>query len=565
MRAFARAAWGYTRPYFGSAGFGPVLLLFAVVACQLGLVAAEVARNHWRNDFFQSLQDKDWAEFVRQFWVYLAIAAALILTSVYQQYFTQWLTMRWREWLTSRFLDRWLSRGAHYKMRFVEGASDNPDQRIAEDTEKFAASALSISVGLLGAIVTLFSFVAILWSISATVGITMGGETYVIPGLLVWAALLYSLAGTVLAHVIGRALIALNYERDKVEGSFRFGLARVRNNSEEIALLRGDEAERRELDGRFRDVLGNWFALIRRQKLLGFFADGFKHVSLYFPYLVLAPFYFSGEMQLGVLMQAGSAFATVRTSLSFFVTAYRELTEWVAVTRRLEGLDQTLDCARVLRKATAEMSRGSDGPVVSVRQLRVTDPTRTRVVGSLDELDLDRGGTASLRAKSGSGKTSVVRALAGLSPFANGDVRFAEGAKLIALPQRSYMPVGSLKEAIVYPLPAAEVADDIVAAALADVGLGRLVDRLHDRQVVDNLSGGERQRVSVARVLLSDADVVLLDEPTSALEADAHRRLIEAIRKRLPDAAVITTATSHSDEISSLPDIFERDEPPRAP
>ena len=564
MRAFARAAWGYTRPYFRGAGFAPGLLLFAVVACQLGFVAAEVAKNQWRNDFFQSLQNKDWSEFVRQFWVYLAIAAALIVTSVYQQYFTQWLTMRWREWLAGRLLDRWLSKGAHYKMRFVEGAADNPDQRIAEDTRQFAASALSISVGLLGAVVTLVSFVAILWAISSTVGITIGGETYVVPGLLVWAALLYSLVGTVLAHVIGRALIALNFARDRVEGSFRFGLARVRNNSEEIAHLRGDEAERRELDGRFRDVLENWFALIRRQKLLGFFAQGFNHASLYFPYLVLAPFYFSGDMQLGVFMQAGSAFATVRVSLSFFVTAYRELTEWVAVTRRLEGLDRILDATHLLRTPIVEDPLGSSDPVMSVQALRVADQTGQRALGTLEALALNRGGTAVLRGKSGSGKTSIVRALAGLSPFADGVVRIAEGARLVALPQRSYLPPGSLKDAVVYPRDASEVDDDAVAAAFCDVGLRHLVDRLHDRDAVDDLSGGERQRVSMARVLLSEADVVLLDEPTSALEADAHRPLMEAIRRRLPDAAIMTTATSRSDEISCSPDIFERDEPHRA-
>lgn len=550
MRSFLRAAWGYTRPYFhGRAGLAPILLLAAVVACQLGFVAAEVARNHWRNDFFQSLQDRDWDEFVRQFWVYLAIAAALILTSVYQQYFTQWLSMRWREWLTSRFLDRWLSGSAHYQVRFLDGSGDNPDQRIAEDTKKFAVAALSLSVGLLGALVTLASFVAILWSISATVRVSLGSETYVVPGLLVWAALAYSIAGTLLAHVIGRLLIALSYEQDKVEGSFRFGLARVRNHSEEIALLGGDGAERLQLDGRFRDVLQNWFALIRRQKLLGFFAESYKHASLYFPYLVLAPFYFSGEMQLGVLMQAGSAFATVRTSLSFFVTAYRELSEWIAVTQRLSGLDQDLDRVQSLRSPIIEDATLAGQPVVSVQALRVMGGARGGTIGALHELNLDRGGTVVLHGRSGSGKTSVLRVLAGIWPFADGTVRVANGRRVIALPQRSYMPTGTLKEALAYPLRGDHVADHAVQDALRDVGLSDFVDRLYDRKIVDTLSGGERQRVSIARILISDAEVVLLDEATSALEASAQDELLLAVRRRLPRAVIIATATSASIEI----------------
>lgn len=554
MRAFVRAAWGYTKPYFrGRLGTGPILLLTAVVACQLGFVAAEVARNHWRNDFFQSLQDKDWDEFVRQFWVYLAIAAALILTSVYQTYFSQWLSMRWREWLTSRLLDRWLRDGAHYKIRFLDGSGDNPDQRIAEDTKKFAVTALSLSVGFLGALVTLASFVAILWSISATVGITLGGETYVVPGLLVWAALAYSVVGTLLAHVIGRALIALNYQQDKVEGSFRFGLARVRNHSEEIALLGGDSAERQHLDGRFRDVLQNWFSLIRRQKLLGIFAEFYKHASLYFPYLVLAPFYFAGEMQLGVLMQAGSAFATVRTSLSFFVTAYRELSEWVAVTQRLSGLDHDLERLQSSHSADVEKTTLSGHALISVRGLRVMDGADGNSIGALDKLDLGEGDAVILHAKSGTGKTSIVRVLAGAWPYADGTVKLSNGKRIIALPQRSYMPGGTLKDCVTYPHQAEHVTDQAAKLALRDVGLGHLSDRLHDEKVVETLSGGERQHVSIARVLLSDADVVLLDEATSALEPGAQEELLAAIRRRLPRAAIVATATSTADRISFAP------------
>ena len=542
MTTFFRAAWRYTRPYFLSRSGGVALALLATaIGFQLAVVAAEVARNQWRNDFFQSLQDRNWDEFVRQFWVYVVIAAGLIVSTVYQRYFVQSLTIRWRGWLTQHFVGRWLRGPTHYQMRLLAATADNPDQRIAEDTRKFAEHALSLFVGLIGAIVTLFSFVTVLWLISPPVTVTVIGEDRVIPGLLVWCALGYSIVGTYLAHLIGRILIPLRFQQDHREGDFRFGLVRIRDNAEEIATLKGEPVEREELATRFDRVVHNWYALIGREKRLGFFAEAYKHASLYFPYLVLAPLYFAGTLQFGLLMQAGSAFAIVRTSLSYFITAYQELAEWIAVTQRLSGLDRELDSVERLQGLS--FAQASEGTRLDAAEVKVWDPSHARMLGTLEHLSLAPGDSHTLRSESGSGKTSIVRTLAGIWPFADG--RISLGSAPMALPQRSYLPLGSLKKAVTYPLPAHTIDDGAVQAALHAVGLGRLADHLDDTKVADTLSGGERQRVGFARILIARPSLVILDEPTSALDVEAHSELLATLRSRLPECAIFrTSATS---------------------
>lgn len=541
--SFLHDAWRFTRPYFFARSNPiPLLLLVTAIGCQLAVVAAEVARNQWRNDFFQALQDRSWDAFVREFWVYLIIAAVLIVATVYQKYFVQSLTIRWRGWLTTHFLERWLEGATHYRMKLVPGSPDNPDQRIADDTLKFADHALSIAIGLLGAIVTLISFVVILWSISVPLPITIAGRDYVIPGMLVWAAVVYSIVGTLLSHFIGRILIPLNYRRDRLEGEFRFALVRTRDYGEEIATLQGENAEQAELKTRFGNIVSNWFALIQREKLLGFFAEGHKHASLYFPYLLLAPFYFSGEMQLGVLMQAGSAFAIVRGALSYFITAYQQLTEWVAATQRLAGLDNQLQA--VANPTFAGQSRQAPAEL-NVRNLKVWEASHARVIGQLDHLTLKSGEEHVFSAPSGSGKSSIVRAICGIWPFADGNV--ITSGKVMTLPQRSYIPLGTLKQAACYPQLVGDVDDVTVKQALSDVGLERLSDQLDATGLASTLSGGELQRLALARALLAKPDVLILDEPTSALDAESRRQLLKILRERLPRTAILSTAVSESD------------------
>ncbi|MDH4981192.1 ABC transporter ATP-binding protein/permease [Hyphomicrobium sp. D-2] len=543
MKIFLRSVWGYTKPYFFSrAGLLPSLLLVVAITFQLIVVAAEVARNQWRNDFFESLQKRDWDEFVHQFWVYLVIAAVLIVGTVYQTYFIKSLSVRWRRWLTEHFVNRWLDDASHYRMKLLPVRGDNPDQRIADDTRKFAENALSLCVGLIGAVVTLASFITVLWLISPPVSVSFMGEQRVVPGLLVWCALIYSAIGTWVAHLIGRYLIPLNYQHDRLEGDFRFDLVRVRDSGEQIATLHGEQVEKDILAGRFARVVDNWFALIRREKLLGFFSEGFKHASLYFPYLVLAPFYFAETLQFGQLMQAGSAFSIVRVSLSYFVTAYQQLAEWVAVTQRLDGLDADLSAAQKLGTLPPfEREPAADMPGLSAENLVAWNVDRDRELGTLPSLHMVPGEMHTLRSRSGSGKTSIVRALASLWPFTSGRLEIS-GRKLV-LPQNAYMPPGTLKRALVYPLGEQEVDDTTAIAALAAVGLSSLADHLQDESVIARLSGGERQRIAFARALIFKPDVLVMDEPTSWLDQRAHDELFDVLKLHLPRAIVLSTST----------------------
>lgn len=541
MKTFLRSAWRYTKPYFFSrAHLLPLALLAVAIACQLIVVGAEVARNQWRNDFFEALQKRDWDAFVQQFWVYIAIAAVLIVATINQNYFIKSLSIRWRRWLTEHFTDRWLAGANHYLMTLLPTRGDNPDQRIADDTRKFAEHALTLFVGLIGAVVTLLSFIAVLWLISPPISVPVMGRQYVIPGILVWCALLYSAVGTWLTHLIGRYLIPLNYQHDRLEGDFRFDLVRVRDSGEQIATLGGEDVEKSILAGRFARIVDNWFALIRRERTLGFFSEGFKHVSLYFPYLVLAPMYFSGTLQFGLLMQAGSAFATVRSSFSYFVTAYQKLAEWIAVTQRLDGLDTDLGAAQQLAPLPACHADAGIAKI-DAENLVAWNGNRDRKLGTLRALQMTSSQMNKLSAPSGSGKTSIVRALAGLWPFTSGRLEI-DGRRLV-LPQNAYMPPGSLKRALAYPLAERDVDDATANDALKAVGLGSLVSDLHSEGVTQRLSGGERQRIAFARALIYKPDVLIMDEPASWLDRHAHDELFAVLKQRLPGAIVLSTST----------------------
>jgi len=296
--------WRLTAPYFRSEdwrrGCG---LLASVIAIELFLVGINVALNEWNNRFYNALQNHNWHAFVTELLFFCCLAAAYILLTVYQLYLNQWLQIGWRRWMTRSLLGNWLSAANHYRMQLLGDAADNPDQRIAEDINLFVERALSIGVGLLGSVVTLVSFVVILWGLSAQAPLQLFGTTLSIPGYLVWAALSYAAVGTFVTHFIGWRLIGLNFEQQRFEADFRFNLVRVRENAEQIALLRGETTERKRLLGRFGSVVVNWFAIMRRQKKLTFFTASYNQVAIVFPFVVVSPAYFAGAIQLGGLMQ----------------------------------------------------------------------------------------------------------------------------------------------------------------------------------------------------------------------------------------------------------------------
>src|SRR4051812_4153223 len=338
MASTLATIWRLATPYFYSEDrrAGRILLI-AVIATELSLVAINVLLNQWNNRFYNALQDRNWDAFVTELMFFCVLAAAYILLAVYQVYLNQWLQIRWRQWMTKAYLGDWLDAGNHYRMQLLGDAADNPDQRVAEDIQMFIDRTLTIGIGLLSAMVTLGSFIIILWTLSVAAPLHLFGSEWNIPGYLVWAALIYALIGTYLTHLIGWPLVGLNFNQQRFEADFRFNLVRVRENSEQIALLKGEPAETDRLLQRFNHVVANWLLIMTRTKKLSFFTNFYSQVSIVFPYVVVSPAYFANKMQLGGLMQTASAFNSVQTALSFFINVYRSLAEWRSVIQRLDG------------------------------------------------------------------------------------------------------------------------------------------------------------------------------------------------------------------------------------
>jgi putative ATP-binding cassette transporter len=543
-------------PYFRSTEMWVALgLLAVVIGLRLFNVWLDVKFNYWNNDFYTALQKKDWPTFFYQMFVVFSwIAGLTIITTVYQIYFAQWLQIRWRNRLTHRYLDGWMANGTHYRMRLAGNPADNPDQRISEDTDRFTDGFLSIGVALLGQIVTLVTFVFILWSLSAEAPLIIFGQPYAIPGYLVWLALGYAILGTALTHWIGKPLVALNFQQQRYEADFRFALVRLRENAEQVALLKGEPAERVELDHRFGSVLRNFYQIMSRTKRLTFLTAGYNQLAVIFPFILISPLYFAGTIELGGLTQVASAFGTVQAALSFFVTAYSTLAAWKAVVDRLDGFEQAIAHAEDLERAGPALEEDARGAGLVIRDLAVRLPDGREIV-QVPDLTVEPRQRVLVAGPSGSGKTSLFRALGGVWPFGDGAIHIPAGANLLILPQDAYMPLGSIRAALAYPAPAETLSTEQAAEALAAVGLPRLVPQLdEDAHWGNRLSGGEQQRIAIARAILARPDWLLLDEATSALDEKAEAAAYALIRRQLPDATVISIG--HRSSLVALHDRF---------
>jgi putative ATP-binding cassette transporter len=538
VKEFTRIAVPYYRSEDRWAGR---VLLFAVISLQLFQVWLNVQFNAWYNTFYTALQNKDWNTFIWQLGVFSVLAAFFIVSAVYQLYLQQWLTIRWRNWLTNRYIGRWLGEGTHYRMRLKGDQADNPDQRIADDVRDFVDSTLNIGIALLGSVVTLVSFVVILWTLSATTPLMIGSTTYQIPGYLVWAALIYAILGTWVTHLVGKPLIKLNFDQQRYEADFRFSLVRLRENAEEVTLLAGEPAEKAHLRDRFAAVIRNWYGIMHRRKRLTFLTAGYSQVALIFPFIVVSPIYFFGALTLGGLMQIVSAFGQVQSALSFFVTAYTSIADWKAVLNRLSGFEASMDWAQGLDKTAPKLEFVSDGGnALLVEELAVALPTGQEIV-RLKEFSIEPGERVLVTGPSGAGKTSMFRALGGVWPFGSGSIRVPKGASVLVLPQRPYMPLGSLRGALGYPAPDDAFGQHETDDVLEAVGLGAFRDQLDETAYwADKLSGGEQQRLSIARALLQKPQWLFLDEATAALDEGSEAALYRLLIERLPGTAIVS-------------------------
>ncbi|UFX46749.1 ABC transporter ATP-binding protein/permease [Bradyrhizobium sp. 41S5] len=542
IRSTLATVWRIASPYFNSddkwAGRG---LLAAVVIIELASVFLTVLFNRWNNVFYNALQERDQAVFTYQIGYFCVLAAFWIGLKVYQLYLNQWLQIRWRRWMTTRYLGGWLHDANHYRMQLLGDAADNPDQRIADDTQRFVEQTLSLGIGLLSAAVTLASFVFILWGLSNQAPLHLFGKDIAIPGYLVLGALVYAILGTVLTHVIGRPLVDLNFRQQRFEADFRFNLVRTRENAEQIALLRGEPAERTRLLDRFGFVVGNWLDIMQRTKKLTAFTSTYSQAAVIFPYVLIAPAYFANRIQLGGMMQTASAFSSVQDSLSFFITAYRTLAEWQSVVARLDGFENSIRGGDALAQRQDIIHvRPTGGDAIELDDLLVTLPDGKPLLAA-DGLSLRDNERTLVTGPSGAGKSTLFRAVAGIWPFGRGAVQVPANASLMMLPQRPYLPIGSLHDAVVYPGQAASYDAGRVREVLTAVGLPQLAARLEEEAHWNRmLSLGEQQRLGIARALLHAPQFLFLDEATASLDEPSEAALYQLIAEKLPDTTVVS-------------------------
>lgn len=516
-----------------------VALLAFLVLINFAQVALNVRLSFFSRDMFNALQNKDAGAFWYQLYgVFTPLAAVWIAVAIIEILVQYNLHIRWRTWLNRVYVNRWLGNGTHYRMQFAGGgAADNPDQRIAYDIDRFITLTRSLTIGLLSQAATLVSFAAILWVLSSD--FTLPGSDTPVPGLLLWVAIIYAIIGTWLTHKIGKPLIELNFNQERYEADYRFSLARLREYGEQVALLKGEPTEARLLDRRFGFVIRNYMAIIDRQKKLTMFTASFFQANVVVPYIIAAPYFFLGRITLGQLQQTAGAFGRVEAALTYFVAAYSTLADYKAVIDRLTSFDTAIDRADSLGTAGPSLTSGTNG-TLGAKDLTVALPNGKVLVG-IDALEFAAGQSTLITGPSGSGKSTLFRAIAGIWPYGSGKVLLPGGERVMLLPQKPYLPIGTLRDAVSYPDGGGAYSDEEIARVLAVVRLPHLVGRLDEETIwAQTLSVGEQQRLAVARAILARPAWLLLDEATAALDETTEAAIYEAIRRELSETTVVS-------------------------
>ena len=506
--------------------------------------AVQVWFNIWNRDFFNALENRDRAAFFGQIGLFVVLALASMVTAVFQLYVRQMLQLDWRRWLVLRLQHRWLEGGRHYQLHFLPDAADNPDQRISENTRWATAMAVDMAVGLIQAVLMLVSFVGILWTLSGPLHLSFGGAQLAIPGYMVWAALLYAVIGSGLTYLIGRPMVATNIRRNQAESDHRFALVRLRESSEGIALIRGEADEERGLAHAFGTVVEVMRRLMRSERHLMWLTSAYGMLLTVFPAFVASPRYFAGAITLGVLMQITQAFYQVTTALNWFVDNFPRIADWRSHVERVVQLEDTLDTAdQIESDSVIEIEEGPlpDGrEVLAFRDLRIAQMDGSIVIQEANA-EIAAGEKVLIVGESGSGKSTLFRAIAGLWPWGSGYIRIPPRERIMFMPQRSYLPLGSLRAAVAYPAAPAHFPDEVVTAALRRCGLEHLVGRLDEEERWEHiLSLGEQQRLAFARLLLHRPRWVFMDEATAALDEANQDMLMRLFREELADSALIS-------------------------
>ena len=515
-------------------------LLAFVIGLNFASVYLLVRINSWYNEFYNALQQYAQESFWPLVGEFTALAFLYIIIAVYAIYLRQMLQIRWRTWMTDRYLAGWMQHQVYYRLQVLGSDTDNPDQRISEDINQFVTLTLQLLLGFLKQLTTLGAFGVVLWNLSGAFTVPLGSHEFVVYGYMFWFSLVYSILGTVGAHLVGRRLIGLNFDQQRYEADFRFNMMRVRENSESVAFYRGEDAENVGFKERFAHVISNYWQLMRQTKLLNFYVNGYAQLAIIVPLVLAAPRYFGGEMALGGLMQTVSAFGRVQDALSYFVESYDTIAQLAAVIRRLSTFTEHMEQAQALEDGVAhEQSAAGGESALALSDLDVALPDGRQLMQDCT-VTLPAGSRVLVTGASGAGKSTLLRTLAGIWPYGSGQVTIGQGSRALFLPQRPYLPLGSLRRALAYPRTTAGT-DEELAAALRDVGLDRLVgdlDRIDDWSRI--LSLGEQQRLAFARVLLVKPQWVFLDEATSALDEPREQEMYELLKKRLPGLSIVS-------------------------
>ena len=536
--------WRLLRPYWFSedrwAGRG---LLVLVIALTLGGVWLTVLVARWNRLFFDALQEKNYAAFVSLLGRFGVLAALYIATAVYALYCTQMLQIRWRRWLTERYSRDWLAGRAYYLLQLEPSRVENPEQRIQDDIGIVTSLTLDLLTGVLNSLATLGSFVVLLWLLSGTLPLRLPGFSVVIPGYMLWVAILYAALGSVATHLVGRALIGINFDLQRYDAEFRFRMIRIRENAEGVALSGGEADEELQLKAAFGNIWRTWWRLMKAQRRLTFFSAGYGQAATIFPIIVAAPRYFAGVLTLGGLTQTALAFGQVQSSLSWFVDAYPRIAQWTASVNRLTGFDDALRRVQQLAKSAAALGvTPSPTSTLIVEDMQLSLPDRRSILDHVS-LCIDAGDRVVVSGPSGSGKSTLFRALAGIWPYGSGTVSTPNGKRMLFLPQRPYLPIATLREVLSYPDRPDGHSDAALERALRDARLPHLIGHLDEQANWSlELSGGEQQRIGFARAFVYRPDWLFLDEATSAVDEATEEALYTLLRERLPELTMISIA-----------------------
>jgi len=541
---FARRLWRLTRLYWSSpdAPRGGLLLGLAI-ALELATVYGNFVLADAQRRIYDALQDRVAAAFFQGVGLFLGVALGFVLASTYRSYVRQALEIRWRNWLTGHLIEEWISPHACCQMELLRAEADNPDQRIAEDARNYVASALGLSLSLLAALATLVSFAGLLWSLSGDWPIRVGETEIRIPGFMMWVAIAYAAIASWITHRVGRRLVPINFDRQRFEADFRFGLVRFRENAETVGLAGGEECERLGAQERFESVVQNWWQLIGALRNLALFTTGIGQLNGAVPLLVAAPGYFLGQLTLGRVAQTGIAYGQVSGALVWFVNAYQEIAQWRASIERLLSFTDAIESARArVARPGGVLVKAGDGDALRLSDLHLELPSG-RALLDASEASIAPGERVVVVGPSGAGQTTLLRAIAGHWPFGRGRIQMPAGARSMFLSQQPYLPIATLRAAVSYPAPERTFADEKIREVLALLGLTDLVERLAETDHWEKrLSSGEQQRLAFARVLLHEPGWVFLDDATGALDEETERRAYATLMERLPRASVVSIA-----------------------